>query len=106
MREQRAQADAAALAGVTAGGYYAAQRRRAAEQAAVADQPCPACHKRYRCAHDCPQPTQPREAEPVHGVFEDFRQSVVDGWQWIGNARDAAREAVGGFLSDWAVDRW
>ena len=106
MREQRAQADAAAQAGVTAGGYFAAQRRRAAEEAAAANQPCPACSMRYRCAHDCPAPTQPREAEPENGLFEDFRQSVVDGWQWIGEVRDTAREAVGGLLRDWAVDRW
>ena len=74
--------------------------------AAAADAPCPACSLRYGWAHDCPAPAQPREAEPEYGVFEDYRQSVVDGMQWLSATRDAAREAVGGFLRDWAVTRW
>ena len=106
MREKRAQEQAAAIAGASAGGYFAAQRRKAAAADAAANMLCPTCTQRYRCAYDCPAPTQPREAEPEYGIFEDFLQSVADGWQWVAEALDAAREAAGGFLRDWAVDRW
>ena len=106
MKEKRAQEQAAATAGASAGGYFAAQRRKAAAADAAANMPCSTCRQRYRCAYDCLAPTHPREADPEYGIFDDYRQSVVDGLQWISEARDAAREAVGGFLRDWAVARW
>ena len=111
LRERRAQEDAAAQAGATAGGYFAAQRRQAAAEAAANNTRCPNCGLGYRCAWGCPEPTQWREAEPEYGTFLDYRQSVIDGWQWIGEQRDAAVAAVGGLLTDlpgydWVLDRW
>ena len=128
LRDRRAQEDAAAQAGATAGGYFAAQRRQAAAETPTNDPMqwlpdhaeaavaagytrCPSCGLGYRCAWDCPDPWQWREAEPEYGTFLDYRQSVVDGMQWIGEQRGAAVAAVGGLLMDlpgydWVLDRW
>ena len=115
-------------------GYFAAQRRQAAAEVPTNDPMqwlpieatgfdygaaaveagytrCPNCGLGYRCAWDCPHPWQWREAEPEFGTFLDYRQSVVDGEEWISRQRDAAVAAVGGLLTnlpgyDWVRNRW
>ena len=134
LRDRRAQEDAAAQAGATAGGYFAAQRRQASREVPTNDPMqwlpieatgfdygaaavergytrCPNCGLGYRCAWDCPHPWQWREAEPEFGTFLDYRQSVVDGEEWLSRQRDAAVAAVGGLLEnlpgyDWVRNSW
>ena len=87
-------------AGATAGGFWARQR----SQQEPAEPLCDHCGQRYRCAWNCTNPTQPREADPEEGFFDDYRQSVIDMHGWLSGLppllrTEALRRKVGQFFS-------